>query len=37
LQRAVGERIFGLPQFAQWAKNVADVMLYDLWPRPARV
>ena len=36
LQRAVGERIFGLPQFAQWAKNVADVMLYDLWPRPAR-
>lgn len=36
LQRAVGERIFGLPQFAQWAKNVADVMLYDLWPKPAR-
>lgn len=36
LQRAVGERIFALPQFAQWAKNVADVMLYDLWKRPAR-
>ncbi|OGI67726.1 MAG: ATPase [Candidatus Muproteobacteria bacterium RBG_16_60_9] len=36
LQRAVGERIFGLPQFAQWAKSVADVMLYDLWPRAAR-
>ncbi|MFL6624683.1 MAG: AAA family ATPase [Sulfurifustaceae bacterium] len=36
LQRAVGERIFGLPQFAQWAKNVADVMLYDVLQRPAR-
>jgi len=36
LQRAVGERIFKLPQFAQWAKNVADVMLYDLWKRPAQ-
>jgi hypothetical protein len=35
LQRAVGNRIFGLPQFAQWARNVADVMLYDLWKRPA--
>ena len=36
LQRAVGDRIFGLPQFAHWAKNVADVMLYDVWKRPAR-
>ena len=34
LQRAVGEHLFKLPQFAQWAKNVADVMLYDLWRRP---
>lgn len=33
MQRAVGERLFQLPQFAQWAKNVADVMLYDVWQK----
>jgi hypothetical protein len=36
LQRGVGETLFKLPQFKQWAKNVADVMLYDLWHKPAR-
>jgi hypothetical protein len=36
LQRAIGEGLFQLPQFKQWAKNVADVMLYDLWQKPAR-
>jgi hypothetical protein len=35
MQRAVGERLFSLPQFAQWAKQVADVMIFDLWQKPA--
>jgi hypothetical protein len=29
MQRAVGERLFKTPQFASWAKSVADVMLFD--------
>jgi hypothetical protein len=29
MHRAVGEDIFSLPQFATWAKDVADVMLYS--------
>jgi hypothetical protein len=29
MQRAVGERLFKVPQFASWAKTVADVMLFD--------
>lgn len=29
MHRAIGEKIFAVPQFSQWAKNVADVMLYD--------
>ena len=29
MHRAIGEKIFAVPQFANWAKNVADVMLYD--------
>ena len=29
MQRAVGERLFKVPQFAGWAKSVADVMLFD--------
>jgi len=33
MQRAVGEKVFGVPQFAQWAKHVADVMLFDMWPK----
>jgi len=35
MQRAVGERMFSLPQFTQWAKLVADVMIFDLWQKPA--
>ncbi len=34
MQRAVGERMFTLPQFTQWAKQVADVMIFDLWQKP---
>jgi hypothetical protein len=29
MHRAIGEKIFAVPQFSSWAKNVADVMLYD--------
>jgi hypothetical protein len=29
MHRAIGEKIFAVPQFSQWAKKVADVMLYD--------
>lgn len=29
MHRAVGEAMFGVPQFAKWAKAIADVMLYD--------
>jgi hypothetical protein len=36
MQRAVGEKLFGLPQFAQWAKQVADIMIFDMWKKPAR-
>ena len=31
MQRAVGDKIFGLPQFSTWAKSVADVMIFDMW------
>ena len=34
MQRAAGEKLFTLPQFTQWAKSVADVMIYDLWQKP---
>lgn len=37
MQRAVGEKIFSMPQFSQWAKNIADVMLFDLWKKQPRV
>ncbi len=30
MQRAVGEKLFSVPQFAQWAKNIANIMLYDM-------
>lgn len=30
MQRAVGRKLFGLPQFSAWAKNIADVMLYEI-------
>lgn len=29
MHRAVGEEIFSMPQFATWAKDIADVMLYS--------
>ncbi len=30
MQRAVGRKLFSLPQFSSWAKNIADVMLFDM-------
>jgi len=36
MQRAVGEKLFNLPQFAQWAKKIADVMIFDMWKKPAK-
>ena len=30
MHRAIGEDLFSVPQFASWAKQVADVMLYDM-------
>lgn len=30
MQRAVGRKLFSLPQFSNWAKNIADVMLFDM-------
>lgn len=35
MQRAVGEKLFAVPQFQHWAKNIADIMLFDSW-KPAR-
>ena len=29
MHRAIGEKLFAVPQFSKWAKSVADVMLYD--------
>ena len=29
MHRAVGQKLFELPQFSQWAKNIADVMLFE--------
>ncbi len=29
MHRAIGESLFGVPQFEQWAARVADVMLFD--------
>lgn len=29
MHRAIGEKIFSLPEFASWADSVADLMLYD--------
>ena len=29
LHRAIGEALFSVPQFAEWAKAIADVMLYE--------
>lgn len=30
MHRAIGEELFAVPQFSNWAKAVADVMLFDL-------
>jgi len=30
MHRAIGQDLFSVPQFASWAKAVADVMLYDM-------
>ena len=30
MHRAVGEKLFSIPQFSQWAKRISDVMLYDM-------
>ncbi len=30
MQRAVGRKLFALPQFGHWAKHIADVMLFDM-------
>ena len=33
MQRAVGEKLFALPQFALWAKKIANVMIFDMWQK----
>lgn len=30
MHRAIGEEMFEVPQFTQWAKAISDVMLYDM-------
>ena len=30
MHRAIGQDLFAVPQFSQWAKAVADVMLFDM-------
>lgn len=37
MQRAIGDKIFGLPQFSTWAKSIADVMIFDLWRKEPSV
>ncbi len=29
LHRAIGEQLFSLPEFATWAEQIADIMIYD--------
>jgi hypothetical protein len=29
MHRAIGERLFQVPEFSDWANAVADVMLYE--------
>ena len=29
MHRAIGEKIFALAEFSDWAESVADLMLYD--------
>jgi hypothetical protein len=30
MQRAIGSGLFEVPQFASWAKSIADVMFFDV-------
>jgi hypothetical protein len=30
MQRAIGRKVFAVPQFSNWAKTIADVMLFDM-------
>jgi hypothetical protein len=30
MQRAIGRKVFAVPQFSHWAKTIADVMLFEL-------
>jgi hypothetical protein len=30
MQRSIGKPLFSLPEFADWAKGISDLMLYDL-------
>jgi hypothetical protein len=30
MQRAIGAVLFEVPQFALWAKSIADVMLFEM-------
>jgi hypothetical protein len=29
MHRAIGEAIFSVPQFSDWAQAISDVMLYE--------
>jgi hypothetical protein len=29
MQRAIGSAIFEVPEFAQWAQAIGDIMLYE--------
>jgi hypothetical protein len=30
MHRAIGQQLFKVPQFSQWANAVADIMLYEM-------
>ena len=30
LHRSIGKPLFGVPEFAEWASSITDLMLYDL-------
>ena len=36
MHRSIGKPLFGVPEFAEWANTIADLMLYDMkWSPPA--
>jgi hypothetical protein len=37
LQRAIGKPLYAVPEFAEWAASIDDLMLYDLNLEPAHV